>query len=220
MGRSIFVTGKQIRYKYAIRSVLCGFFLCATALPARQAPGRSTQKPESGDAATSARDNKDACSLLTSAEIEAVQGERVKETKASVQPNGEMLIMECLFHTTNFTKSVSIALAIPCSAKPSALTPRKFCHKQFHAQDMAEDKLRVAGKRAQNPEPEGEEEARELRRIEGLGEDAYWVGTPIAGALYVLQGDNFIRISVGGVGEETVRIEKSKVLARAVVKRL
>jgi hypothetical protein len=49
---------------------------------------------------------------------------------------------------------------------------------------------------------------------------AYWVGTPITGALYVLQGDNFVRISVGGVGEESARIERSKVLARAAVKRL
>jgi hypothetical protein len=174
----------------------------------------------SSDAATSASGKKDACILLTTAEIEAVQGEPVKETKASVQPNGEMLISGCLFHTTNFAKSVSVALATPSSAKPSAITPRKFWQKQFHAPDMEEDKTRAAGKKAQKPEPEGEEETRKPRRIEGLGEDAYWVGTPITGALYVLQGDNFVRISVGGVGEESARIEKSKVLARAVVKRL
>jgi hypothetical protein len=207
-------------YRYAIRFVICSFFLCAIALPARQAPGGSPQMPESGDAAISARDNKDACILLTSAEIEAVQGEPVKETKASVQPNGEMLISECLFHTTNFAKSVSVALATPYSAKPSALTPRIFWQKQFHALDMEEDKMRTAGKRAQKPEAEGQEESRKPRRIEGLGEEAYWVGTPITGALYVLQGNNFARISVGGVGEESVRIEKSKVLARAAVKRL
>lgn len=38
------------------------------------------------------------------------------------------------------------------------------------------------------------------------------MGTPITGALYVLKGD-FVRVSVGGVGEESVRIEKSKALA-------
>ncbi len=80
--------------------------------------------------------------------------------------------------------------------------------------------MRATGKRAQKPEYEGEEEARKPRRIEGLGEEANWVGTPITGALYVLQGDNFVRISIGVVGEESVRIEKSKILARAVVKRL
>ena len=206
-------------YRYAIRFAVCGFCLCAIALPAREAPGSSTQKPKRGDAPTSARDKKDACSLLTSVEIEAVQGEPVKETKTSVQPNGDMLISECLFHTTNFAKSVNVVLATLASAKHSALTPRKFWQKQFHAPDVEEDKMRAAGKKAQKPEPE-DEEAREPRRIEGLGEEAYWVGTPITGALYVLQGDNFVRISVGGVREESVRIEKSKILARAVVKRL
>src|SRR5229473_393208 len=220
MGKCIFVTGKHMSYRYAIRFVVCGFFVCAIAQPARQVPGCSPQKPESGDAATSARDKRDACILLTSAEIEAVQGEPVKETKASVQSNGEMLISECLFHTTNFAKSVSVVLATPSSAKPSALTPRKFWRKQFRAPGMEEDEMHAAGKRAQKPEPEGEEEVREPRRVGGLGEEAYWVGTPITGALYVLQGDNFVRISVGGVGEESVRIEKSKVLARTVVKRL
>jgi hypothetical protein len=208
-----------MNYRYAIRLVFCGLFLCAIALPARQAPGRSPRRRMSGDAGTLARGKKDACTLLTSAEIEAVQGDPVKETKASVQPNGEMLVSECLFHTTNFPKSVSVALAVPSSAKPSALAPRKFWQKQFHALDVEEDKMRAAGKKAQKPEPE-DEEARKPRRIEGLGEEAYWVGTPIAGALYVLQGDNFVRISVGGVGEESVRIEKSKVLAHAVVERL
>jgi hypothetical protein len=209
-----------MNYRYAKRSVFCGFFLCAIALPARQVPGRSPQRRMSGDAGTLASGKKDACTLLTSAEIEAVQGEPVKETKASVQLNGEMLVSECLFHTTNFPKSVSVALAVPSSAKPSALAPRKFWQKQFHALYVEEDKMRAAGKKAQKPEPEAEEEVREPRRVAGLGEEAYWVGTPITGALYVLQGDNFVRISVGGIGEESVRIEKSKVLARAVVKRL
>jgi hypothetical protein len=207
-------------YKYALRSVTCSLFLCAMALPARPAPGRSPQKQASGDRAISARDKKDACKLLSSVEIEAVQGEAVRETKTSVRPNGEMLVSECIFHTAKFAKSVSLVLATPSSGSSSALTPRKYWEKQFHAADPEEDNVRTAGKRAQKPEPEGEEEARKPRRIEGLGEEAYWVGTPVTGALYVLEGDNFVRISVGGVAEESLRVEKSKVLARAVVKRL
>ncbi|HEX9224994.1 MAG TPA: hypothetical protein VF860_16815 [Candidatus Acidoferrales bacterium] len=58
------------------------------------------------------------------------------------------------------------------------------------------------------------------RLIHGLGEEAYWVGNPVAGALYVLQGETFLRISVGGVRAESARIEESKTLARAVLKRL
>jgi hypothetical protein len=68
--------------------------------------------------------------------------------------------------------------------------------------------------------PEGEKEGNKPRPIGGLGEEAYWIGNPVAGALYVLQGGVFLRISVGGVREESARIEKSKALARAVVKHL
>jgi len=80
-----------------------------------------------------------------------------------------------------------------------------------------EDETRIGGKES---EPEREKEGSEARPISGLGEEAYWVGNPVAGALYVLQGGVFLRISVGGVREESARIEKSKVLARAAVKRL
>jgi len=47
--------------------------------------------------------------------------------------------LECLFRTIKFTKSVRVALATPSSVKPSALTPRKFWQKQFHAPNMEAD---------------------------------------------------------------------------------
>jgi hypothetical protein len=53
-----------------------------------------------------------------------------------------------------------------------------------------------------------------------VGEEAYWVGGPVVGALYILRGDTFLRISVGGVREESRRIEKSIALARAALKRM
>jgi len=40
------------------------------------------------------------------------------------------------------------------------------------------------------------------RVIDGLGQEAYWTGSPITGALYVLKGDAFLRISIRG-GENT-----------------
>lgn len=43
---------------------------------------------------------------------------------------------------------------------------------------------------------------------------------PMVGALYVLKGNTFLRISVGGVREEPARIEKSVALARLALKRL
>src|SRR5882757_6303925 len=133
-----------MKYRYVIRFLFCGVYLCAVIPPFAEAQGRSPQKRNRGEAATSVSGKKDACTLLTGAEIEAVQGEAVRETKTRVQPNGEMLITECLFHTATSTKSVSVALAAPSSARPSALTPRKFWQKQFHAPEM-EEEIRAAG---------------------------------------------------------------------------
>jgi hypothetical protein len=152
--------------------------------------------------------------------MEAVQGEPVKETKPSVQQSGSFLMSQCFFRTATFTKSVSLALAAPDPAKPSAFTPREFWGKQFHPPELVEEEKPVAGKAPKKTEEEREEELRKPRPVGGLGEEAYWVGNAITGALYVLQGDAFLRISVGGIREESERIEKSKALARAALKRL
>jgi hypothetical protein len=155
--------------------------------------------------------------LLNNAEIETVQGEPLKEAIANTQPSGGMLMLHCVFHTATSAKLIHVALATPERAGRSGLAPREFWQRQFHTTGNKEGETRVAGK---EPELEREEQGNKARRIGGLGEEAYWVGNPVAGALYVLQGNVFLRVSVGGVREESSRIEKSKALAHAIVKRL
>jgi len=166
----------------------------------------------------------DVCALLTSAEIEAVQGESVKETKPSVQPSSSFLMSQCFFRTASFNKSVSLVLFTRDPAKPSLPGPREYWQEQFHPREpVVKEKDEPAAGQAKTPKNTEEESERELhkpRPIDGLGEEAHWVGNPITGALYVLQGDAFLRISVGGIREESARIEKSKALARAALKRL
>lgn len=203
--------------RHPIRMLFCGFLLSAAPLAAGQAHGGSPPKAKAGNDSAPAKEKIDVCMLLSSAEIEAVQKEPVKETRASTQSSGGMLMSQCVFHTATFAKSVHVALATPERAGKSGLAPRKFWQRQFHPTAVKEGETGVARKKS---EQEREEEANEARSITGLGEEAYWVGNPVAGALYVLQGEVFLRISVGGVGEESARIEKTKILARAVVKRL
>jgi Ni/Co efflux regulator RcnB len=160
----------------------------------------------------------DACALLTSADVQTVQADAVQETKPSVQPGGGLTMSQCLFRTVTASKSVSIAVAAE-----SSISPRTFWKKQFHsAKTEADDKDKkekkpVAGRREENEE---EDESTRPRAIAGVGEEAYWVGGPMVGALYVLQGNTFLRISVGGVREESARIEKSVALARIALKHL
>jgi hypothetical protein len=192
--------------------LLC--MLLVSTLGHAQGPKPHASQP--GDTAKQSRIRP--CSLLTSADVAAVQGEPVQQTKPSDQPGTGLLMLQCLFRTTTPTKSVSLAVAAP-----SAMSPRAFWRKQFHpGQDAANEKDSAGAEKksvAERKEQE-EEESTRPRVIAGLGEEAYWVGGPIAGALYVLKGNTFLRISVGGIRKEPVRIEKSKALARIAIKRM
>ncbi len=155
----------------------------------------------------------DVCKLLTNTEIESLQKAHVEEAKASTQSGGGLLFRQCLFRTSTPAMSVSLALAIP-----SAQQPRDYWRKQFHARTDNEDR-EAKKKNAKPAHGKDEEEASKPKNIKGLDEEAYWIGGPISGALYVLHANTFLRISVGGVREEPVRIQKSITLARAALKR-
>ena len=70
----------------------------------------------------------------------------------------------------------------------------------------------------------GEEEEGEgknpPRRIDGLGDAAFWTNNPVGGVLYVLKGEVFIRLSVGGPDKPEIKLAKSKALAEKVLPRL
>ena len=156
---------------------------------------------EDGQRAAASSTPADACALLTSAEVEAVLGESVKERKPGTRATGGLLTSQCFFGTST-ARSVSLTVTRANAAGRSALTPREYWRRQFH-----------------RPEQENERDTR-ARPIAGVGEEAYWTGNRFAGALYVLRGDAFLRISVGGIQDEEARIAAAKALARAAVKRL
>jgi len=201
-----------------MKNKLAGSLLCLMLLTSAlgRAEGPKHHASQADDPAKKSRI--DPCGLLTSAEIAAVQGEPVQQTMPSDQPGTGLRMLQCLFRTTTPTKSVSVAVAAP-----SAMSPRAFWRKQFHPDQEAAKEKHSGGAEeksvAERKERE-EEESTRPRAIAGLGEEAYWVGGPIAGALYVLKGNTFLRISVGGIREEPIRIEKSKALARIALKRM
>jgi hypothetical protein len=157
----------------------------------------------------------DPCALLTSADIQAVQGDAVQDTKPSTQPAGGLVMSQCLFRTASPSKSVSLAVA-----SAGSVSPRAFWQKQFHSGKPESEEKEKDKPAAERKNARQEEESTLPRMIKGVGEQAYWVGSPMVGALYVLKGDTFLRISVGGVREEAARIQKSVALARLALKRL
>jgi hypothetical protein len=212
------------KHKPAVNLLLIAFLLPAAALRAGQAAapdhtaGDSLQNSPKAARGGGSATKIDVCALITSAEIEAAQGEPVKETKPSEEHGSSFLMTQCFFRTATFAKSVSFALAVPDPAKPSALTPREYWKKQFHPPEQE----KTAASQAKSPKKTEEEDEEELSKplpVAGLGEEAYWVGNPVTGAIYVLKGEVFLRISVGGVRDASERIEKSKALARAALGR-
>lgn len=147
-----------------------------------------------------------ACGLLTNAEIERIAGMPVVERKPTTQPAGGLLLSQCYFGTSS-SRSVSLAVAGAAPGR-TKLTPTEYWRQQFHPRE---------GREESKGERERESEA---RAIPGVGDEAYWAGNRIAGALYVLRGRTFLRISVGGISDEAQRIETSKALAVAALKRL
>jgi hypothetical protein len=58
------------------------------------------------------------------------------------------------------------------------------------------------------------------KKIESIREEAFWTSNRFGGILYVLKGDAFISISVGGADDEDTKIKKSKALAQKALQRL
>ena len=134
-----------------------------------------------------------------------VQGHAPAQNVPSDQPAVSFQFTQCFYRTVEFTSSVSLAVGIPLANDGKRSGPRQYWQQQFHAEVRA-----VPGRKKNEPP----------KRIAGLGDEAFWVGDPKSGALYVLKGEVFIRLSVGGPGDETEKIKRTKALASHALKRL
>jgi hypothetical protein len=191
--------------KQIFRLILCLVPFISGALSAAQKPAHTPAK----------QSQPAPCALLTSSDIQTVQGDPVQDTKPSTQPAGGLVMSQCLFRTATPTKSVSLAIA-----SPGSVSPRAFWQKQFHAAKPEPEERETEKSPAGGIHAIEEDESTRPRAIAGVGDQAFWVGSPMVGALYVLKGNTFLRISVGGVREESARIENSISLARLALKRL
>lgn len=146
----------------------------------------------------------DPCSLLTNSEIQAVQGHAPSRKIPSEQPAGSFRFTQCFYRTADYSSSVNVAVAVPIASDTKASGPRQYWKQQFHPPVN-----RKPGKKKEPPKP-----------IAGIGDEAFWVGDALSGALYVLKGEVFLRLSVGGPPNETEKIKRARTLASHVLKRL
>ena len=157
----------------------------------------------------------DACSLLTNKEIQDVQGSAIVETKGNEHSDAGLRMSQCYFSAEQSSKSVSLMVTQIDPENRGQRTPKDFWRETFRRGSMRETE--------HEGEKEKEEEEHETAlptKIEGIGDEAYWVGSRVGGALYAIKRATFIRISVGGPDSQDVKINKSKKLAVKALGRL
>jgi hypothetical protein len=159
----------------------------------------------------------DPCSLVSKEEVESVQEAPVNETKSSERSDGFFRVSQCFYTAAEFSKSVSLALIQKDPNQRDKRSAKDFWKEKF-GPFTANGKERDG--KAETKAREEKEEGTPPKKISGLGDDAYWVSNRFGGILYVLKGDAFISISLGGTDDEETKIKKSKVLAEQALQRL
>lgn len=171
----------------------------------------------------------DVCALLTSDDLKSVQGEAVTEAQRSDRRDGDFIVAQCYYALPTTSNSVVLNVTTANEGQ-SAGSPKQFWEDTFgrdEAKGGGREKEREREKeRAQakkdKPKEGGaeEEEGAAPEKVNGLGDEAFWIASRVGGALYVLKKDVFFRISVGGAGDEKAKLKKSKSLAQQVLKRI
>lgn len=178
-------------------------------------PASQPSLPSSTADSSATKARLDACALLTSKDIESVQGEAVKETKLTGQTAGGISVSQCFFTLPTFTNSVSLLVAQKGEGN-TAKDPKEFWRDTFHeekARERDEDRDREKKER-------DEEEGTPPKKVAGVGDEAFWMGNRVGGALYVLKGNSYVRISIGGPAGQASKIKRSKALAQKAIARL
>jgi hypothetical protein len=150
----------------------------------------------------------DACSLLTSKEIEAIQGASVKDTKPSANSHGGLTVSQCYFLLPTAADSIVVTVTQRDNGSNSR-DPKQSWEEIFHG-----DKEKTNTREEEEKEPAAPQE------ITSLGNEAFWVPRRFGGKLYVLKGNTYITIGVGSPGDQAIKIQKAKALAEIMLKRL
>jgi hypothetical protein len=139
-----------------------------------------------------------ACSLLTSPEIAAVQRETPAEKRETASKRGELDVAQCFYVLPTFARSVSLEVA---RGNVAALLARA---------------------RAPRGEKEDGKDAEEhaVLPVRALGDEAFWSGSARLGGLYVRRGDLLLRLAVGGGESRATKLAKLRRLARIALRRL
>jgi hypothetical protein len=171
-------------------------------------------------AAASKQSKIDACGLITNEEVQAIQGSPIKDTKGSEHSDGSFRIAQCFYNAETFNKSVSLAVTQSDPESPKARNPKDFWKETFGRYQGEAKEEKGDEEKKESLREQDEEKGRPPKKMDGIGDAAYWTANRMGGALYVLKNDVFIRVSVGGPDSEEVKINRCKALAEKALSRL
>jgi hypothetical protein len=167
----------------------------------------------------------EACRLLTAADIAAVQGSPALETKPTSRTTGGYTIADCFYRLEPFTSSVSLEVTRRSPGKDGS-DPAERWERMFRAEAAENDRDEESEERPREERP-AQDEVRGIEReksppvrVDGVGDEAFWIGNRASGVLYALRGHAYVRVSVGGAGSEEEKRAKAVELARRALAKL
>ena len=230
-GRPVFV-GLLLLFSLLLSANGCNSQQQAPQAPATSGSPEAAASPSepavaNNPAPAAAPGRKDPCKLLTSGDLQAVQGESLKDTKGTNRVEGAFFVSQCYFTLPTLSKSVVLTVTAAGEGE-GARSPKLYWREIFHRRAEAssgEERGREksgakVGESKKPGEVEIESEGIPPQKVPGLGDEAFWEPSRLGGALYVLKGDVFIRISIGGPDTPETKMKKSENLAQKVLARL
>ncbi len=171
--------------------------------------------------AVSAKGSKiDACALITAQEIQAIQGSPIKDLKGSEQSDGTFRVAQCFYTAETFNKSVSLAVTQSDPASAKTRSPKDYWKETFGRYEGEAKEEEGDEKKKESLREQEEEKGTPPKKLDGIGDSAYWTANRMGGALYVLKNDVFVRVSVGGPDKEDAMINRCKALAEKALSHL
>jgi hypothetical protein len=160
------------------------------------------------------------CALITKDEVGTIEGSPIQDAKQSENSDGSFQVGQCFYNAETFNKSVSVAVTQADPASPKARSPKDFWKETFGRYEGKGKEEEGDEEKKKSLSEQEEEKGTPPKKIDGIGDAAYWTANRMGGALYVLKNDVFIRVSVGGPDSEEDKIKRCKALAEKALSRL
>jgi len=156
----------------------------------------------------------DVCRLLSPATLESVQGSRPIATVPSSHEDATLRSSSCFYSLTPSNQSVN--LQVMTAAGTTDI--HQFWKEHFRRDGQAEESESAVGRRGSGSETN--ERHAPAKPVPGVGEEAFWIYTGRDGAIYALQRDYVVRVSVGGKADESSQRQRATKLALSALSEL